>query len=318
LSIGVAALTSSTAAAASDEPFHLAWVRGAGAEACVGDLALAARVAERLGRDPFSSGARRTIEGYVTRDGRRWTAHLTVHDGTGAVVGARDLSSDADDCEAVEAAVTLAIALAIDPEAALRPPPETPAPPPPPPPPEVAACPSTTCPPPPPNMPASLTGRLSLSTALLPKTALGVGLAADVEPVRRIHGTVGFLLLPETKTAAGDFAFGLTAASLGACGDVWTSGSWAAALCGQAYGGAIHSVVLALEPTTPGDRLWLGAGASARLSGNVFRALRAEVAAEATAPLVRHRFFVEGAPGTVFQQAPVGALVSIGVGMSIP
>ena len=318
--VAAALASPSTVSAAPEEPFRLAWVRGGGAEACLSDRTLSSRVAERLGRDPFAGDARRTIEGYVTRDGRRWAAHLIVRDATGAVSGARDFASEGDDCEAIDAAVTLAIALAIDPEAALRPPPATPPPPAPesPPAPRVAECPALVCPPPPRHLPTALTGRGALSTALLPKTSLGLSMLADVEVARRLHATAGVLYLPETKTAAEGFAFGLTAASLGGCGDAWTKGSWAAALCGNAYVGAIHSVVYSLQPTQPGDRLWLGLGAGARLAGNVVSALRVEVAAEATAPLVRHRFFVEGAPGTAFQQAPVGALVSFGVGMSIP
>jgi hypothetical protein len=100
---------------------RLAWVRGEGAAGCVDGESLAGEVRARLGRDPFRGEVRQTIEGLVGRREGRWVAQLFDRDATGAAVGARELTSDAASCRALDPALALAIALAIDPEAAMRP-----------------------------------------------------------------------------------------------------------------------------------------------------------------------------------------------------
>ncbi|MEM9196195.1 MAG: hypothetical protein AAGF12_43935, partial [Myxococcota bacterium] len=95
------------------------WVRGAGAEACASTASLQVEVAERLGRDPFQPPITQHIEGIVRRSEGTFVATLYNRDPEGALVGEREFRSEAEDCDGLAAAVVLAVALAIDPEAAL-------------------------------------------------------------------------------------------------------------------------------------------------------------------------------------------------------
>ena len=123
LRAALAALTIGLCAghALADEPqFSLAWVRAEGAASCPATRELAAEVAQRLGRDPFASSAERSLEAVVRRDGDLWRTSIHVRDGSGADVGSRTLKSAAGDCGPIFWATVLAIALAIDPHAALQ------------------------------------------------------------------------------------------------------------------------------------------------------------------------------------------------------
>jgi hypothetical protein len=124
--------------------------------------------------------------------------------------------------------------------------------------------------------------------------------------------------LPEVRTAAGDFGFGLTAAWLGACAQAWGERAVALSACGKLFAGGIHAVVYALEPTQPGDRLWAAASVSAQIRVRVVGPLVAELGAEGLVPITRQPFLVHGQSGTVFQESVVGAAGFAGVGVSIP
>jgi hypothetical protein len=101
---------------------RLVWVLGERTQGCADRATIARRVVARLGREVFSDSAPRSVEGVVQHEGDRWDAHLYVREADGSLFGSRYLSSTATpDCSALDAAVTLAIALAIDPEAAARP-----------------------------------------------------------------------------------------------------------------------------------------------------------------------------------------------------
>jgi hypothetical protein len=99
---------------------RLSWVRDEGAESCAVEEDMARGVRARLGHDPFDSGAERTVEGLVRRAGERWIVRLQVRDRAGRVLGTRQIESNAPDCTSIESAAALAIALVIDPQAALR------------------------------------------------------------------------------------------------------------------------------------------------------------------------------------------------------
>src|SRR5262249_51464365 len=107
---------------AASEPTKLAarlsWSRAPGADACMTTSELERDVSQRLGRDPFAAAAGLLIEGTVAHDGHRWIAKLWVRDSAGTLIGSRELTSEADNCESLGRAVGLAIALSIDPEAA--------------------------------------------------------------------------------------------------------------------------------------------------------------------------------------------------------
>jgi hypothetical protein len=320
--------------AGAHEPVRLVWIRGPGADRCVDEATLADRVSARLGRPSFSDDAPRRIEGLVQREGDRWVAHLYARDADGKVTGARDLNHEGDDCAGLDAAVTLAVALVIDPDAALRTPagPVTPAPAPPPPPPvppnfprPPASCPvATPCPPvaPPapvaPRDPFTVTGRAVLAGGLLPTTAGGFALAVDIPAYRALHVATGMLLLPEVRTSTGDFGFGITAPWIGACAVPWRRSPVTVAICEDLLLGAIHAVDYALVPTTPGDRFWGGAATEAALRARLIGPLAVEVGGQILFPLTRQQFTVEGQTDAVFQEWVATGVGFVGVGASIP
>lgn len=120
---GLLCVTISAApAAAEGETVRLSWARGAGADSCISAAALAERVEARLGRDAIAESAPRSIEGVVVREEERFLARIYIRDEGGALLGAREIDDASPSCSALDAAVVLAVALAIDPNAALAPP----------------------------------------------------------------------------------------------------------------------------------------------------------------------------------------------------
>jgi hypothetical protein len=328
-------------ARAEPEPVHFAWVRGPGAGACHGQKHIAEQVTARLGRDPFEASAARSIDAYVTRSEKGWRAEIYVRGSDGALAGTRELTSEAQDCAAIEAASVLAVALAIDPEAGTRspsPPAPAPAPSLPPRPAPPSAAPSMTAPPspppassaaaPPPPPPAreppaaigsaGAVVRAGAGVGLLPKPAPALSLAAHVSVARSVQITGEALWMHEVRASDARFAFGLSAFALGACVDVLRQ-SWAdLAACGSLWAGTLHAVVYALAPTEPGERAWAAAALSPRFRIRLPAHLHAEVGTHVLVPLVRRPFTVTGIADPVFQQAPVTALPFAGFGASLP
>jgi hypothetical protein len=118
---------------AAQAPWGLGW--RAPAE-CIQPAELAQRVEERLGQPVFGADPSLRINGVLRRsdDAPTWRAKLTLIDEQGTVLGSREVSSDEQDCRALEASLVLVVAVMIDPLAAFRAPPQAEAPPPPPPP----------------------------------------------------------------------------------------------------------------------------------------------------------------------------------------
>jgi hypothetical protein len=334
LAMAVACPSVAWAANAPSAPsVRLVWVRGENTEGCSDGAAMARRVSMRLSKNPFREDALTSIEGVIGREGQRWQAHLYMRGADGRLAGTRRLTSDGADCDGIDAAAALAIALAIDPEAALSPmaapPVATSA--------EAIPAPATPTNPvaPPPGsgnvrpVAASVlqashhrraaqgTARGLVTSGLLPEASLGVALSTDVEVVRFVHATAGGLYLPEVHTG-GDFAFGLTAGWAGGCFHPWYGARIDPALCGKVLVGAIHSVVFALEPAQPGDRLWAGAALSLEASLVVYGPLLFEIGGEAVAPITRDRFKVQGRSDPVFQPPSVAGTAFAGFGMAIP
>jgi hypothetical protein len=333
-------------ASAATQPVRLVWVRGTNAESCSDGPTIANAVSARLGESVFSDAAQMTIEGFIERDAGRWTARIFVRTASGNLVGSREMSSDAAGCAPIESAVTLAIALAIDPDAALR----SPGPPPtgrtPPSPtllpPAAASCPPcpaasgpapTPCPAPPlcpvatpragddvrrPATSSTVTLRGVLAGGLLPSASPGVEVAGRLPVWGALQVAAGAILLPEVRTAEADLGFGLTAVWAGACADAW-SGRWgAASLCAAAMLGAIHAVVYVLEPTTPGQQLWGGASVTPAIRVRIAGPLVAEAGGELVVPATRQQFTVGGRTGAAFQEPPVAGVGFLGLGLSIP
>jgi hypothetical protein len=106
--------------AAAPKKSSLSWVRLEGAESCVATQPLARAVEQRLGRSVFvsASEAELSVEGRVEKK-KSWRAHVEVRDAAGKLLGKRDLESTAASCESLTAPLALALAVMIDPDAAL-------------------------------------------------------------------------------------------------------------------------------------------------------------------------------------------------------
>ena len=318
-------------------------MRGVGTEACPSAEQIASAVRARLGRDPFSSRAERDIEGSVARVGDHWQARLNVLDSEGALIGSRDLATEAPDCSVLADAVTLAVALTIDPTALLAPPavgPSVPASAEPlapavvPAAPVVPAVPVTPAPFPAParqpegtrsseaptrrsvGVAASAKGLLSIG--VLPRPALGAELSAELLGSSRARLTVGLGFLPEVLSPTERFGFDMTAFALGLCIEALGGRRLALDMCGDLQVGAIHVVVYSPQPARPGERWWLAPRLGSRLRWEVAPPLALDLTALAVLPLLRDEFGIEGERLPVFQSAALGFSAAAGLGVSIP
>jgi hypothetical protein len=313
---------------ASGETFRFVWVRAENAEGCSSDAEMARAVTERLGRLAFSEKGARSIEGVVQHEGDVWEVRIYLRDARGSLQGSRTLRAQGPTCAPVEAAASLAIALAIDSEAASPVAASAAAPVPPVPP----AVPRSVTPPPehkPPALSAAppprvagwgaVTFRGLASAGLLPSLAPGLALAAEL-PVRgAMHAAGGMLYLPEQRTSDAGFAFGMTAAWLGGCFLPVDLARTSLSLCAMAEGGAIHAVVLSLSPLSPGDRPWVAGSVEAVLRLRPAGPLLAEIGGDFIVPFTRDRFVLEPQPATtVFRQGPVAGTLFVGAGMLFP
>ena len=114
----VAAVTfgaTSNAHATERPSARLVYVRGAGADGCPDEAGVRSAVAARLGYDPFTADASKTIAVAVVRPGSSFQAKIEVRDASGASKGTRRLDSKATECAELAGAITLAISIAIDP-----------------------------------------------------------------------------------------------------------------------------------------------------------------------------------------------------------
>jgi hypothetical protein len=100
--------------------YALSFVRGAGAEGCPGRQDLEREVSAKLGYSPFDGGAPKSIEILTELRPDGYRSVVSAVDGDGKLLGRRVLSSDEPSCAPIFSATALAVALLIDPEAALR------------------------------------------------------------------------------------------------------------------------------------------------------------------------------------------------------
>ncbi len=322
------------ASSTPENTVHFAWVRGVGAESCPNEATLAKIIAARLGRNPFSRESSWFIEGVVEHADVGWSAHIRMSkDGT--ILGTRELSSETVDCSAITAASVLAIAIGIDPDAALisAPKSEPSAPPvpkqPPPLKPKDEARPPIPKPAPPLVRPAqplntgtfprvAFSSQGVLGFALLPRIAPGFALAASVEG-QRWEGALGMLWLPEVPTANREFAFGITAVSLAGCVYPFRWRRLSPAGCLAGYAGGIHQVVLPpYEPTNVGQRAWFAAAPSIRARYLLVSWLSVDAGVEFVIPLLRHDFAVQERSEPVFSMGALGIATFFGPSLSIP
>jgi hypothetical protein len=305
--------------------FRLSWVREDSAESCPDARVVAQRVREHLGRDPFSESAGIAAEIVVAGQSGGFVARIRIRGEGSGLRGERILTSD-ENCDTLASAVALALAMYMDPNAALRP--HAPEP--------QALVPSA--PPaaqqsavalPAANLPepstddsrghgGAVAGGVLVSNGLLPGLSPGARISAELRPLPRLRVLVTGGFLPEQHTADRRFAFGLAAGGAGACVDLVATPFVELAPCASILAGEIHSVVLVLSPTTPGGRLWMGAAALAQARFHVLPPLFVEIGAGAWIPFLRHTFEVTSWPQPIFQEAALAPVVDFGVGSEFP
>lgn len=109
---------------AGDKPrYKLAFSRDAAASACPDAAGLRAAVAAKLGYDPFTDDAPRTLTVSFQKAGGEHRAQIELRDETGAVTGARKLKSGSQSCGPLADDVAQAIAIVVDPLYLTPPPP---------------------------------------------------------------------------------------------------------------------------------------------------------------------------------------------------
>jgi hypothetical protein len=310
LAVSLAALDARAA-----EPARLEWVRLAGAESCIDAAELETRVKRRLGTEPFDPRASRSIEGVVQRTGEVWRAQIVVRARSDdANPPRRELESAAADCDSLGTAVVLAVALAIDPEAAFSDAPvKRPAPPP------LVEAPKPTAPASPaPAAESTLAGRAELTLVgqlgLLPHASFGLGVGVATELTRRFEFGLRARAFPEVEVS-GDpsYAVGLAALTLELCPVARPGQGVVLRACAGPSLGLLHASVLVGDRTQPGQRASLAAEFGLDAAFAVTRRLAFELSARAAVPVTRYRFTLEGSEQALFTQSVIFAMASVGV-----
>jgi hypothetical protein len=321
----------------------LGWVRLKGAETCAAPRAVAEAVEKRLGRAVFVAPSRAdvTVEGRIERAGPSggWRATITLSDEHGAVLGTRELTSDAADCRALDAPITLALALMIDPDAALAPPPSPPPAPAPPAPAPPAPLPLLPPPPLPAAIPAAPAPAAPLrswragvqigfagSLGLLPHPAPGLTLRLHVVPPRGPAFEIGASAWLEGNAGAsgagGAYAtFDLAYGSLAVCPLAATVARTSFFACAGAQAGSLRGQGVSFDTPYAQEQLVLDVTAEA----HVRRALAGPFFAAAglgfVVPIVRRPFQWEDAAGTrhdLFRLSPVAGTAEVALGLAFP
>src|SRR6478609_82831 len=90
--------------------------KGPGTEGCLDQRSLSHAVESRLRRRAFREDVPATlfVKIAITRDRAAWSALLTMHDGSGAFLGRRSLTTEAADCSALHDSLALVVALLVD------------------------------------------------------------------------------------------------------------------------------------------------------------------------------------------------------------
>lgn len=303
------------------------WVRGVGADACPSADDVRTEVARRLGYEPFTTPTEIFLEGVVARADEQWTVRLYKRDGSGALLGDRELTNASEDCRALADAIILAVALAIDPEAAMRPTePQSDAEP------IASTQPAVDAPADAdvsssaadtasvrqsaaaaePSHPPRLAFGGALSYDLVPELAYGFRIAIDAAITDSFRWWIDARYWPEqiAMLPGSKFGVGLTTASLGLCfGETFEPLRLEG--CAGLDLGAMHVVVYDPIPSDPGDRVFVGASAALRFMVKLAHPIWLGVWAGASVPFIDYDLRVEGQPTPVFSSAPIAPLVAL-------
>ncbi len=329
LALGLAAANAEAAARTSS----LGWVRGAGADTCVGTRALAEAVEARLGRPAFVSAARAdvAVEGQIERGpAGEWRATIAVADEAGRVLGTRELRSEAVSCRELDEQLALVIAVMIDPDAALHAPPSPLlAPPPPvlpapitPPAPVRIALPEIT-----PLRPAPLRVGLhlgvALSLGLLPSPGVGVALRGRVTPSGWPALELGAAIWSanQARSATIGATFTLVEGFAAVCPRLTSVVGFQLDGCLGVRAGVIRSGGFGFDLVEVHERPTVGPTLEGRLRRRIVGPLEITIGPGLLAPIVRDRFFFTGPGGArleVFRMAPLAFTLEATLGVEFP
>ncbi len=316
---GAGARAQSASTERVDAGVHLSWVRAEGATECGNAGLVQTDVTRRLGKNPFTEPSRVFVEAVASREGGLFQAQLEMRDEIGGSLGARKVTSDAATCDSLVSAAGLAIALMIDPEAALAPKAA-------PPPPVLAAPPLREVPilpvplPRPPAARGALLVALTATARTLPRAALGVRVGGDVRLARRFDAEASLTFFPEQRQARRGFevSFGLTYASAGLCYQLLQAATVQLAGCGFGSLGAIHATTFEPARSHDGQLLWSAAGLGLRAAWVLADPLLIRAGVEASLPLERRDYLIKRGTSenvVVFSDPAFAAALHVGLGV---
>jgi hypothetical protein len=329
LALGLTAASAEAAARTSS----LGWVRGAGADTCVGTRALAEAVEARLGRPVFVSAARAdvAVEGQIERGpAGEWRATIAVADEAGRVLGTRELRSEAMSCRDVDEQLALVIAVMIDPDAAMHAPPSpfvTPMPPVAPAPialplPVRIASPSFVAVHPEP-LRVGLHLGLALSLGLLPNPGVGLALRGRVAPAGWPAIELGAAIWSANQAQSGAIGatFKLVEGFAAVCPRLTSVVSFQLDACFGVRAGVIQSGGFGFDLVEVNERPTFGPTLEGRLRRRLVGPLVVTIGPGLLASIVRDRFFFTGPSGAkleVFRMAPLAFTLESTLGVEFP
>lgn len=335
VALAVSLFAASSARGAEPRTSSLGWSRLPGAEGCIAPAALARAVEQRLGRAVFVSTSRAelSVEGRVERTKDGFRATVALFDQAGRPLGERELSRDGDRCDAMDAELSLVLAVMIDPEAALAPPPPTALPP--------AATPAPTTrvviqreevpvlvpvpaePARPLRWYAGAAGAIGLG--VLPGAAPGLAVRLGVLPARlpglELYGVTWAKRRAEGADGRGASDLSLAYAGLAVCPLRGELGRTRLASCAGGELGAITARGVGLDRSREDDRLVGSVVVSGRASVRLAGPLHVDLAVSLGAPLRRDAFFYRNEAGErldLFRPSPVTATADLGLSVVVP
>jgi len=323
------------------ETYALSFVRGAGAEGCPSKRDLGSEVSARLGHSPFDPSAPRSIEILTEATPEGYRSVVSALDRDGKLLGRRVLLSDEPSCAPIFSATALAVALLIDPEAALsrdstaneavgrfetddvpQPPPvATPAPtltPPPSPSPPSRTRTSDTPPPPPARETGSAMAGVDVGLAfgLVPEVSPSVGIFVDGRP-DPLWGFVASAQYVSSAPVESDEAaldVSLTTFGLAVTLSLFETRAFRFASDLGLLAGALHVGVREGQAIDSGDHAFIGANLGLRAEVRVINGLFLTTRVGGVVPFVSRGLFVEGAEAPIWREPAVAGTATLGLG----
>jgi hypothetical protein len=334
----------------SQRPVHatLVWERGPGAEACISGARLSRAIEQQLGYELFEVAAREgahvphaeelEVRGRIVREEppARFRADVELRDGRGQLLGRRAVEAPGSDCQALDEALVLVVALALDAQVAAlasaasaapaEPPPSapepvvepTPAPPAPAPPPPAAPAPPPPSPPEPEEAPRPRSPRVigrtpragssyglllsagaGAAAGLLPDVTLQAALTVGMRTPRGFGLELSAAILPsgQRPTDAGDAEFRAGYAELRGCAPL-RQGEFAIDACLGIYNGVMRARGVGFRYGSFSRLVPIAGGqALLRASYTFGPRLFARAAAALGTPFLRDTFVAEGDNG---------------------